>query len=239
MPLVVATLRELKPPLIGIDIVRASASTSFGKPWPSVPRRIAARGFRLARDSGSRPAELSARMSKFARRGARRFGRRFETGERHDEACADRNPNRLPVERIACLRVEEHGVGAEGGGVAEDAADIVVVGKADQPDDEGAIRQSFDELSCRKRRAALPDRQYAAMDRKTDDGIHDGAARAVDGNRLGQRRQDLVEAFDAIVRDQDRLDGKARAGKNRRSTTSPSTTKRSPRPARSRSRTKR
>ena len=51
-----------------------------------------------------------------------------DPGERDQQARPHRHPDGLAVERIAAVRVDQHGVRAEGRGVAEQAAHVVVVG---------------------------------------------------------------------------------------------------------------
>ena len=56
-------------------------------------------------------------------------------GERDAQHVPERHPGRPPVERVGGRGVEEDGVGAEGGGVAEDGADVLVVVDALEDDD--------------------------------------------------------------------------------------------------------
>jgi hypothetical protein len=61
--------------------------------------------------------------------------------KRNLEHGADRNPDRLAVERIAGTGIEDHRIGSERRRVAEYRADIVVIGDADQHDDQRPLGQ--------------------------------------------------------------------------------------------------
>ena len=61
-------------------------------------------------------------------------GLRLQPRERHDQRCACRNTDRLAIERVAGSGIEKDAGGSKRGGVAEQAADIVMVGQADEPD---------------------------------------------------------------------------------------------------------
>ena len=88
---------------------------------------------------------------------------------------ADRNADRLAVERIAAGGIEKHGVCPKGRGVAEDRAHIVVIGYADQNHDQRACRQGFEQNLWRWKGAPNADRQYAAMHVEAGDPVHDAA----------------------------------------------------------------
>ena len=113
-------------------------------------------------------------------------------GERNFQRRADRDADRLAVERVAAGFVEQHGVGAEGGGVAEDRAHIVVVGDADQRQRQSAAGQGGQQLLAAFVLAPPADRQHAAMHRKAGHLVHHGARGDINrhcGWRLGQRRR--------------------------------------------------
>ena len=51
----------------------------------------------------------------------------WRTKKRHAQDPADGDAHGFSIERIAALRIEDHGIGAEGGGVAEDRSHIVMI----------------------------------------------------------------------------------------------------------------
>ena len=82
--------------------------------------------------------------------------------EGNDQTAADRHPDRLAIERIAALGVEQHGVDAEGRGIAEQAAHIVVVGDAAEHHDQRAGRAVGEQRAAsgsgaRRPRPGFPD----------------------------------------------------------------------------------
>ena len=127
----------------GMATLRAARRhRSGGKPGPSAPKQ----GRRAVRPTQAPPAArpppgLSARAVKPAASRPARLASR-QPRERDLQGRADRHPDGLAIERIAAGGVEQHRIGAESRGVAEQAADIVVVGDAEQHQHRAPRRQA-------------------------------------------------------------------------------------------------
>ncbi len=142
-----------------------------------MPRAWAARGLQSSVSPGR--AERDQLEAMRQQQVQQRIGRALP-GERHDQAAADRDPDRLAVERIAGGEVEQHGIGAERRGIAEDAADIVVIGDAERHHHQRLVGQAGEQrLGC-DLLAAQPDAEQAAMDVEAGDAVEDRLAGGVD-----------------------------------------------------------
>ena len=137
----VATLSESKPAAMGMRTPRQRARTAADKPGPSAPTTRATPmqrfdlGHRLRalrrQGDGREPGGDEALDDVLVRAAAR---------PRRQERCAHRDAERLAVERVAAALVQQHGVDAKSGGVAEQAAHVVVVADPAGRQDEGALR---------------------------------------------------------------------------------------------------
>jgi hypothetical protein len=127
-----------------------------------------------------------------------------QTRERQDQRRAHGDPDRLAVEWIAAIAVEDDRIGPEGRGIPENPAHIVVVGDPEKDDDQGA-RPGASELLFRGGwRAATAEGKNAAMHREADNPRHYFLTGNVDGDRIRQGRDQRLERCDALFRDQQR-----------------------------------
>ena len=98
--------------------------------------------------------------------------------ERDAQHVPERHPGRAPVERVGGRGVEEDGIGAEGGGVAEDRPDVLVVVDALEDDDRP---RAPGDLAHRPGFRALGDREHATME------VHAGEL----GHGVGRHGEEL------------------------------------------------
>ncbi len=117
--------------------------------------------------------------------------------ERDQQGATHRDADGFAVEGIAAGGVQQDQIDAEGGGVAEQAAHVVVVGDAEQRQDQGAglVGQVGQRLAGLALGRPLAQRQDAAVDRKAHDDVHHllagGIDRCVVRKGGDQRRQGL------------------------------------------------
>ena len=106
-------------------------------------------------------------------------------GEGDAEGVAHADSNALSVEGVAAGGGSEDGAGAERGGVAEDAPQVVVIGEVFDGDDEaGGV--SAEEVVGIVGGCAFGGGDEAAVDVEAGDGIHDGLGGLVDGTGRGR-----------------------------------------------------
>ena len=240
MPLAVATLSESKPAAIGMRTVRVRARSAGGRPGPSAPRRSAVRGARRYEASGSAPRRAQRHdLEPGLLERADEVAGGAAAGKRRDQRRPDRDADRLAVERVAGGLVEQHRVGAERRGVAEDAADIVVVCEPDEAEDgrDGAgVPQQLGRAMPSARAGRPPGRRGGSRNPRPRSSPP--AARHRPGPRGGTSARTPPAAARFSDTSTDSTSNRERA-RSTRSTTSPSAMKRPWRPMRSRSRTAR
>ena len=124
-----------------------------------------------------------------------------------EERGADADADGFPVERVCGLGVDDDCGGAKGCGVAENAADIVVVGEGDADGHADGAGRQIGEGGGGRDAASGED---AAVEVKTCDGVEDRLGRAVERGiaALGEDRQ----AGDAAFLDEDGEGFEPRAG---------------------------
>ena len=189
--LAAATLSESTPPAIGIvTTVSAACSARRLRPSPSAPSSSATRSGRSAANSSSATASSAsasaARWKPRPLQDAAGLAPLRQPRPRHLEHGAHAHPHAPPVERIGAARRDEHGIGAEAGGAAEDRTDVGVIDDVLEDDDEPRIR---DDLGHGRERRAVHRGQRAAVHR-------------VAGQRLGDLGRDDVHRRLGVVREQ-------------------------------------
>jgi hypothetical protein len=201
----VATLRLSKPGAISIDSVSSRSSHSSASPWPSLPSTSA------WRDAGCQSADFDASGRRqggdgeaVLREPDNAVFHRGQPEEGNPQHTADGDADRLAIERIATFRIEQYGIDAEGGGIAEDAAHIVVVGNAGKnqhafPGGGKRLRQPADSLGNAR------DGENAAMHVKAGNGVHHRLRRAVNRYPGGQGGDHVGDPGDAVFQHQQRL----------------------------------
>ena len=137
-----------------------------------------------------------------------KFGERRplrDAREGHDQRGADRDPDRLSVKGIAGRRVDQHRVGAEGGRIAENAADIVVVGEPDEAEDERPRRQAREEGVGARRIGPATDGEEPAMDREAGDRGHRIPSDHIDRHLARKAREIGFDRGQPVLGDENRL----------------------------------
>ena len=149
------------------------------------------------------PEGLSATISKpRASRHGDHLSPAADACEGNQQGAADRYADRLAIQRIAGRRIDQHRARSEARGVAEHAADIVVIGEAHEAHDERFRTEPIQQGARIGRRAPLAQRQHAAMDREAGDGVHDALGGGVDRDILREPRQQRRKLPDPRLRDQ-------------------------------------
>lgn len=77
-----------------------------------------------------------------------------------------------------------------------------MIGQADQGDDDGARRQPAEEIARALGRGAPPNREYAAVDMKADDPVHDRLGRDIDRYVGGRRGEEVGNGRETALRNQ-------------------------------------
>ena len=135
--------------------------------------------------------------------------RRYQLGdgttaaERNPQRGPHRNPDRLAVERVATCGVQHHPIGAEDAGIAEDSADIVVIGNtAGAP--PAAPSRGIPARNSGKRTGGQvpPHGENAAMHGKADRSIEHRASRHIDRAGILHPGEQILDALDPVLEDQ-------------------------------------
>ena len=120
---------------------------------------------------------------------------------------ADRDPQRLSVKRMAGALIEKHRADAKGRRIAEQGADIVVIGNANGGKDRlfRPCRLRNDGLEGRRRLPLGPEGENAAMHRKACNGVDDLALGDMNGTIRAQALDAIGNARQAALQDEKRI----------------------------------
>src|SRR5690606_10677796 len=113
------------------------------------------------------------------------FGPAVQAGEGHAEHVAHGDPDAAPVQRVGAAGAEQDAVDAEGGGVAEDGAEVLVVADAFQHCEAARVG---DQVGGLDGRGAVGHGQHSAVEVEADDFGHDFGGGRVGGHVEGGER---------------------------------------------------
>lgn len=131
-------------------------------------------------------------------------------GKGQPEAGAGGDADGFAVERVAALRIEQDGGGAEGGGIAETGADIVVIGETRKEEGGGrTVRRQ--NISRRERRTFKAAGEDAAVHRKAGHCIHHALRSDIDGHVVRHESEEACQRGEAGFAEEQAFDGEAAA----------------------------